>query len=279
MKDKKNYFGHRISKSLGQHFLEDDFFIKNIINFINPKPKEIMFEIGPGMGALTKPILLLNDNLSVIEIDKNLVNFLKKNIVNKRFNIFLQDVLKFNFRTFFSENKKIRIFGNLPFNISNKIIFYLMIFKDIFFDLHFLLQKEVVQRLCAIPDTKEYGRLSVLIQYHFNVTSLFDIPPTSFFPLPKVHSSFVRLIPNKFPPILLRETYYLNSITKLAFSQRRKIIKNSLSGLFSENEFLKMNISPFLRAENLNLLDYCRLSKYLSSKRSCLHTNEQKNEY
>ncbi|HET9678577.1 MAG TPA: 16S rRNA (adenine(1518)-N(6)/adenine(1519)-N(6))-dimethyltransferase RsmA [Buchnera sp. (in: enterobacteria)] len=274
MKNEQNYFGHRISKSLGQHFLIDNFFIKNIIRIINPKREEIMFEIGPGMGALTKPILLLTDNLSVIEIDENLVNFLKKNIINKKTKIFLQDILKFNFRNFVSSNKKIRIFGNLPYNISSKIIFYLILFKDIFSDLHFLLQKEVVKRFCATPDTKEYGRLSVLIQYHFNVKSFFDIPPKSFFPIPKVNSSFIRLIPNKLSSIFLKETYYLNIITKLAFSNRRKIIKNSLKILFSENEFFEMNISPFARAENLNLLEYCRLSKYLFKKKIYSYENK-----
>ncbi|CAL4319672.1 Ribosomal RNA small subunit methyltransferase A [Buchnera aphidicola (Eriosoma grossulariae)] len=260
---KKLYLGHFPSKFLGQNFLINQIIIDQIVHSINPKLKDILVEIGPGLGALTKKISGFVDELIVIEVDPNLINKLKKYKFSKKLKIFLSNVLYFNFLNLFNKKKNIRIFGNLPYNISTEIIIYLTQFSNIIDDMNFMLQKEVANRLLAKPNTKSYGRLSVIVQYFFNVNFLFNIHSESFFPIPKVQSSFLKFIPHIDCPYFLKNIDTLSFVTKIAFNQRRKIILNSLRGFFNSCILNKLGISPFLRAENISVEQYCVLANYI----------------
>ncbi|XRX42510.1 MAG: 16S rRNA (adenine(1518)-N(6)/adenine(1519)-N(6))-dimethyltransferase RsmA [Buchnera aphidicola (Eriosoma harunire)] len=261
--NKKLYFGHFPSKKLGQHFLIDQSVINKIINVINPKNIELLIEIGPGLGSLTRSMLLLIDDLYVIEIDKQLVNKLKNFTNSYKLIIFCQDVLSFDFFSFLNIKKNVRVFGNLPYNISTAVLLHLIKYVSVFYDMNFMLQKEVADRILAQPDSKNYGRLSIIIQYFFDVKFLFEVSSKSFFPEPKVTSVFLKFKPYITYQYTLRDVSYLSLITKLAFGQRRKMIKNSLSNLFNEHNLIKLGISPLLRAENLSIIEYCCLANYL----------------
>lgn len=254
---------HIINKKLGQHFLIDLEIIDKIVNVVNPKNNDFMVEIGPGLGALTYPICKILNELVVIEYDKTLGTELLNNLKNVK--VFIQNVLNFNFFNLVNDiNQSIRIIGNLPYNISIPILTHLFKFSNSIIDMHFMFQKEVANRLLAQPDTKNYGRLSIITQYFYKVIFLFDVRPKSFFPVPKVTSAFVRLIPKKINKLYLKNIDKLSYVTTLAFCQRRKTIKNSLSSLFSVNTLKKLGISPYFRAENLSVQQYCLLSNYIS---------------
>ncbi|XBC43438.1 MAG: 16S rRNA (adenine(1518)-N(6)/adenine(1519)-N(6))-dimethyltransferase RsmA [Buchnera aphidicola (Meitanaphis flavogallis)] len=259
------YNKHIVKKQLGQNFLIDTHIINNIINSISPKKTDIMIEIGPGLGALTLGFSNLLHKLFVIERDKDLVTRLHVSLCGiKNLKIFSKDVLTFDFSCI--ENNfynSIRIFGNLPYNISVTLLFYLFRYDNIF-DMHFMFQKEVANRLLALPGTKDYGKLSIISQYFCKITRLFDVSPRSFRPVPKVCSTFLKLVPYK------KKRYYIKNMTNfkkvitLAFSKRRKVIRNSLSELFSEDILKNLSIDPMLRAENISIMQYCVLSNYIS---------------
>jgi 16S rRNA (adenine1518-N6/adenine1519-N6)-dimethyltransferase len=255
-------------KNFGQVFLKDKFVIKRIIKYISPTVNDLLLEIGPGLGALTIPICHKVDVLNVVDIDIDILNFFKKKNFFSKINFFLQDICNFNFEEFYSKNKKnkIRIFGNLPYNISTFLLMYLIKFNLIIQDMHFMLQKEVANRILSYPNSKLYGRLSILIQYFFKVKKLFDVAPKSFYPSPKIYSTFLKLSPHKVFPQFNFNLNILSKITKIAFSKRRKILKHSLKSLFSENTLLELNINPKFRAENLSLKEYCQLTDYLVRK-------------
>ncbi|CAL4319715.1 Ribosomal RNA small subunit methyltransferase A [Buchnera aphidicola (Eriosoma lanigerum)] len=262
--NKKLYLGHNPSRYFGQNFLIDQKIIQKIVHCINPKKNELLVEIGPGLGALTKLISVLIDELIVIEIDPILVYRLKQHHFSNKLFFFLQDVLSFNFlELFHQKNKYIRLVGNIPYNISTKLIFYIIQFSRIFYDVHFMLQKEVADRLLAKPNDKKYSRLSVIIQYFFDIKLLLNILPKSFFPIPKVHSSFLKFTPYSVAPYYLKNINCLFLVTRLAFEKRRKIVKNSLGSLINEINLIKLNISPGIRAENLTVLQYCTLANYI----------------
>ncbi|XBC38306.1 MAG: 16S rRNA (adenine(1518)-N(6)/adenine(1519)-N(6))-dimethyltransferase RsmA [Buchnera aphidicola (Floraphis choui)] len=258
------YNKHIIKRRLGQNFLIDNDVIDNIIKSINPKKTDVIIEIGSGLGALTYHIYKFLYKLFIIEYDQDLATRLYlsfKDIDN--IVIFVEDVLKFNF--FCIEKNfcnSIRVFGNLPYNISVPLLLYLFKYNNIF-DMHFMFQREVANRLLALPGTKSYGRLSVIAQYFCKITHLFDVSPECFRPIPKVCSTFIRLVPYKSKEYYVRDINNLAKITKLAFGKRRKIIKNSLSELFSENILKKLKIDPMLRAENLSVIQYFKLSNYI----------------
>ncbi|XBC38842.1 MAG: 16S rRNA (adenine(1518)-N(6)/adenine(1519)-N(6))-dimethyltransferase RsmA [Buchnera aphidicola (Melaphis rhois)] len=262
---KLKYNQHIINKNLGQNFLIDSDVIRNIINSINPKKTDIMIEIGSGLGALTTHIHKFLNKLFIIEYDKHLASrlFLSFGNVNS-IKIFVQDVLKFNFSCIEKKNyDSIRIFGNLPYNISVILLLYLFKYDNIF-DMHFMFQREVANRLVALPGTKSYGRLSIISQYHCKIMRLFDVYPKSFRPIPKVSSTFLRLVPYKDQEHYVKNIHNLEKVTALAFNKRRKMIKHSLSELFSENILIKLKVDPRLRAENLSITQYCILSNYIS---------------
>lgn len=262
----KNYF---IKKYLGQNFLINKKIIKDIISIINPKNEELLIEIGPGLGALTFPILYSINKLYGIEIDHNLIMYLnsKKNL-NSKLIIFEENVLNFNFEKFSRKNRKlIRVFGNIPYNISTKIIFHIFNFIDNISDIYFTLQKEVADRLCAIPGTKKYGKLSVMTQYFCKVIPILKIKSNNFYPTPKVTSMLVHLIPHK--KKLYSSTICIEKSLKIilreAFSKRRKLLYNSLNNIFNKKDFDKLNINSKLRPENLSVAEYCKLAFYFKN--------------
>ncbi|HEY9322245.1 MAG TPA: 16S rRNA (adenine(1518)-N(6)/adenine(1519)-N(6))-dimethyltransferase RsmA [Candidatus Methylopumilus sp.] len=251
---------HIAKKKFGQNFLKDAAIIHGIIQSINPLPSDLLIEIGPGLGALTKPLLEKTNRLLAIELDRDIVGWIENEYSKKNITVFNEDVLNFNFNQF---DQKIRIVGNLPYNISTPILFKCIDNILIIKDLHFMLQKEVVDRMIAIPSSPEYGRLSVMLQYYFAMEHLLDVPKESFEPEPKVESSFVRLIPYEQYPFIANNIEQFARIVKEAFSQRRKTIRNTLKSFITENDFEKIGINPQLRAENLSVSDFVKISNYL----------------
>ena len=251
---------HIAKKKFGQNFLKDAAIIHGIIQSINPLPSDLLIEIGPGLGALTKPLLEKTNRLLAIELDRDIVGWIENEYSKKNITVFNEDVLNFNFNQF---DQKIRIVGNLPYNISTPILFKCIDNILIIKDLHFMLQKEVVDRMIATPSSSEYGRLSVMLQYYFSMNHLVYVPKESFEPEPKVESSFVRLIPYEHYPFVANNIEQFGRIVKEAFSQRRKTIRNTLKSFISENDFEKIGINPQLRAENLSVSDFVKISNYL----------------
>jgi len=251
---------HIAKKKFGQNFLKDAAIIHSIIQSINPLPNDLLIEIGPGLGALTKPLLEKTNRLLAIELDRDIVAWMENEYSKKNITIFNEDVLNFNFNQF---DQKIRIVGNLPYNISTPILFKCIDNILNIKDLHFMLQKEVVDRMIATPSSPEYGRLSVMLQYYFAMEHLVDVPKESFEPEPKVESSFVRLIPYEQYPFIANNIEQFARIVKEAFSQRRKTIRNTLKSFITENDFEKIGINPQLRAENLSVSDFVKISNYL----------------
>ncbi len=253
--------GHKARKRFGQNFLQDHNIIYNILANIQPQPNDHWIEIGPGMGALTEPLLQENIILDVIELDRDLVQYLKNKFANKKnLTIHGADALNFNFSELSSKGEKLRIIGNLPYNISTPLLFHLLDSAFCIEDMHFMLQKEVVDRMCAKPGSKKYGRLSVMMQYHCKTESLFDVPAESFNPIPKVVSAIVKLIPHQTPPVAIESIEKLNKVVTTAFSQRRKTIRNSLKKIVTEDKIIALDINPELRAESISLLEFAKLS-------------------
>ncbi|NBW53397.1 MAG: 16S rRNA (adenine(1518)-N(6)/adenine(1519)-N(6))-dimethyltransferase RsmA [Betaproteobacteria bacterium] len=251
---------HIAKKKFGQNFLKDTSIINAIIQSINPVPDDLLIEIGPGLGALTKPLLEKTNHLLAIEVDRDIVAWMENEYSKKNITVFNEDILNFNFDQF---DQKVRIVGNLPYNISTPILFKCIDNITNIKDLHFMLQKEVVDRMIAVPSSSEYGRLSVMLQYYFVMEHLVHVPKESFDPEPKVESSFVRLIPYKHYPFVANNIEQFGRIVKEAFSQRRKTIRNTLKSFISENDFQKIGINPQLRAENLSVSDFVKISNYL----------------
>ncbi|QCI21308.1 16S rRNA (adenine(1518)-N(6)/adenine(1519)-N(6))-dimethyltransferase RsmA [Buchnera aphidicola (Hyperomyzus lactucae)] len=261
---KKNY-KHFPLKQYGQNFLINKKIIKDIIKAIDPKIKQTLVEIGPGLAALTKPMSQLLEELIVIEVDRNLLNALKKHSFYSKLTVFCQDALNFNYiNLFYQKNQPIRIFGNLPYNISTSLIIFLFKQIRVIQDMNFMLQKEVAERLIAFPGNKSYGRLSIISQYYCNIKIILRVLPEDFRPIPKVHSVFINLTPHVNPaPYFVYDINILSRITKIAFQNRRKILRHSLKTLFSEKKLIELDINPKSRAENISVLQYCRLSNYL----------------
>jgi 16S rRNA (adenine1518-N6/adenine1519-N6)-dimethyltransferase len=254
---------HTPRKRFGQNFLHDHNIIYNILSSLEAKPDEHWVEIGPGLGALTEPLLKMGLRLDVVELDRDLVALLKDKFKHNDLQIHSADALKFDFSVLAKDNEKLRIIGNLPYNISTPLMFHLLDNAYCIEDMHFMLQKEVVDRICAAPGSKKYGRLSVMMQYYCATELLFDVPPESFEPAPKVMSAIVRLVPHQQPPVQVNDMAILNRVVTQAFSQRRKTLRNSLKKLIDEDAIIALNIDPTLRAEALSLDDFARLSNLL----------------
>lgn len=246
---------HIPRKRFGQNFLQDQYIINQIIECIEPKPEQTIFEIGPGLAALTKPLAELAGHLHVVELDRDIVTILKQQFTDDELTIHHQDALKFDFSAY----PNLRVVGNLPYNISTPILFYLEQFSNIR-DMTFMLQKEVVDRICAKPDSGDYGRLSIMLQYKFKCRKLLDVPPEAFYPAPKVDSAIVSLVPRTDYNWNSVDKNKLNRVVTQAFNQRRKTIHNSLKGLILPDSLTQLNISSNLRAENLSIADYIKLS-------------------
>jgi 16S rRNA (adenine1518-N6/adenine1519-N6)-dimethyltransferase len=250
---------HIPRKRFGQHFLVDEGIIHAIVNAINPRPGELLVEIGPGLGALTRPLLERIPHLHVVELDRDIIARLKKESPPQRLSIHEGDALKFDFGNL---GTGIRVCGNLPYNISSPLLFHLMDYADSIIDMTFMLQKEVVERMVAEPSTPAYGRLSVMLQRRLHMEWLLDVPPQAFDPPPKVDSAVVRLIPRapgSYPQIDERR---FAEIVAAAFSQRRKTLRNTLGKVIGDAAFKATGIDPCLRAENLGVAEFEKLAVY-----------------
>ena len=258
---------HIPRKRFGQNFLKDQSVLDDIVSAIAPKNADTVVEIGPGMGAMTERLMPYLSAMDVVELDRDLVTFLQKKFSNKPLTIHQGDALAFDFSTIQkSPEQKIRVVGNLPYNISTPLLFHLMDFADIVIDQHFMLQKEVVERMAAEHGSKAYGRLSIMLQWRYNIDMLLTVPPTAFNPAPKVDSAIVRMIPKKSP--LPCNTKVLSKVVTQAFSQRRKIIRNTLAPLFTEAELENYGIDPSKRPEQLELEQFIQLSNKLAETAS-----------
>jgi 16S rRNA (adenine1518-N6/adenine1519-N6)-dimethyltransferase len=248
---------HIPRKRFGQHFLVDESVIHAIVNAINPKPDQLLVEIGPGLGALTRPLLERIAHLHVVELDRDIIARLKKEYRPEHLSIHEGDALKFDFGTL---GNNIRVCGNLPYNISSPLLFHLMDDADVISDMTFMLQKEVVDRMVAEPSTSANGRLSIMLQRRFHMEWLLDVPPEAFDPPPKVESAVVRLIPKAPGTYPQLDERRFAAIVAVAFSQRRKTLRNTLGKLIGEEAFRAVGIDPGLRAENLGVADFERLA-------------------
>jgi 16S rRNA (adenine1518-N6/adenine1519-N6)-dimethyltransferase len=219
-----------------------------------------MVEIGPGLGALTKPLLQNLNLLHVVEVDRDIISWMQKAYANNTIVIHNVDALKFDFT---SIGEKIRVVGNLPYNISTPILFHLLDNISHITDMHFMLQKEVVERMVAAPSTAAYGRLSVMLQYQLQMTYLFTVPPEAFEPAPKVESAFVRCLPHATLPFVAKDEAMFAKVVLAAFGQRRKTLRNTLKNLLDDNGFTTLNIDSQLRAENLSVAQFVAISNYL----------------
>ena len=249
---------HKARKRFGQNFLQDENVLQKIVAAINPQADDNLVEIGPGKGALTFPLLEKLKRLTVIELDRDLISALKNH--SERLLIHNVDALRFDFSTLTNTPHSLRVAGNLPYNISTPLIFHLLQQADYIQDMHFLLQKEVVDRLAAVPGNKDYGRLSVMVQYHCKVEKLFEVDRQAFKPAPKVTSALVRIIPYKQPPYPAADLAYFNHLVKQAFSQRRKTLRRSLNKLCDDAVFEAAGINPVLRPEQLSVADFVILA-------------------
>ncbi|WP_367670556.1 16S rRNA (adenine(1518)-N(6)/adenine(1519)-N(6))-dimethyltransferase RsmA [Sodalis-like secondary symbiont of Drepanosiphum platanoidis] len=258
------YKNYKVKKFFGQNFLIDKKLINSIISIINPKLNQNIIEIGPGFGSLTYPILKKNNNLTVIEIDKNLSSYLLlNNILKKNINIIESDARKINLSKLCNNKKKsLRIIGNLPYNISIQLLFHLFKYIEYIDDMYLMFQKEVANRLTGKINNKSYGKLSIMAQYKCYIKSVLDIPSIAFRPIPKVNSSLVYFLPYKKPKYFIYCKKTLNNIVFSAFNQRRKTIKKSLKNFFKIKEFKILGINEKLRAENITLKQYCSLSNF-----------------
>jgi 16S rRNA (adenine1518-N6/adenine1519-N6)-dimethyltransferase len=246
---------HRARKRFGQNFLTDELVIQKIVTAIQPSEKNNLVEIGPGLGALTRRILPHTKKMSVIELDRDVIPKLKFNCEPYgELVIHQQDALKMNFSSL-AKPSNIRVIGNLPYNISTPILFHLFEHLDVIDDMHFMLQKEVVERMVANPGSKTYGRLSVMTQYFCDAYNLFLVPPTAFNPQPKVDSAIVRLKPKKNQEKVIDFSYFSELVTQ-AFNQRRKTIRNVWKNKISLETLEALNIDPQLRPENLTLSEF-----------------------
>jgi len=235
---------HFPRKRFGQHFLHEARVVARIVDSIAPRPGELIVEIGPGEGALTRPMLERAGGLHVIELDRDLA----REIAGPGITVHQGDALEFDFGRF---PRGVRVVGNLPYNISTPLLFHLARYADRVRDMHFMLQREVVERMVAAPSTAQYGRLSVALQARFRMEKLFAVAAGAFRPAPKVESAVVRLVPLE-KPLELDE-----ALLRKAFSARRKTLRNALAGV----DFAALGIDPGLRPENLSVADYARIAE------------------
>lgn len=256
---------HIPRKRFGQHFLRDADIIAAIVHAIRPQHADNMVEIGPGLGALTRPLLAQLDHLQVIELDRDIIARLAREHSPERVTIHAGDALAFDFAGL---GENLRIVGNLPYNISTPLLFHLAEFSPYITDMHFMLQKEVVERMTALPDSRDFGRLTVMLQYRFNMETLFDVPPDAFDPPPKVNSAIVRMMPRKVDEMTAMNFGLLEKVVAAAFSQRRKTLRNTLGGMLSATEFERLEIDPGRRAETLAVKDFISIANYLHAKES-----------
>lgn len=252
---------HKPRKRFGQNFLHDTRIINAIIGHLQIRPHEHWVEIGPGQGALTVPLLQQASRLEIIELDRDLVRELQQRFTQQtQLTIYSADALQFDFTTLASDGLPLRIVGNLPYNISTPLLFHLLSHSSCIQDMTFMLQKEVVDRLCAQPGSKTYGRLSIMVQYYCATEYLLTVPPESFNPAPSVTSAVVRLTPYAQPQVAVHNIKHLEFLLIQAFAQRRKTVRNALKKVLNEQVWSNVEIDPLRRPETLSLAEFAKLS-------------------
>lgn len=259
---------HRARKRFGQNFLHDHNVIDRIVGSIAPKPDQHLVEIGPGRGAITEPLLeATGGKLDVIELDRDLIPMLRAQFFrHEGLQIHEADALQFDFGSLATDDRPMRMVGNLPYNISTPLMFHLLTFSGLIQDMHFMLQKEVVQRLCAAPGDNAYGRLGIMMQYHCEARYLFTVPPGAFNPPPKVESAIVRLTPRKAPKLPATNYSLFEKVVKASFAQRRKTLRNNLKEFLDTDDFAELEINPGARAETLDIETFVRIANYVDAR-------------
>lgn len=252
---------HRARKRFGQHFLTDPGVVDAIINAIAPDRNDTVVEIGPGLAAITAPLLTQSGHLHVVELDRDLAAMLRdKYGAEPRMTIHEADALEFDYSKL---GEELRIVGNLPYNISTPLLFHLLEYRAHVTDMHFMLQKEVVARMAASPGSKAYGRLGIMLGCYFDIEALFDVDRLAFDPPPDVTSAIVRLAPLPPGTYNINDTEKLSKLVATAFSQRRKTIRNSLKKVIDEETLEFVGIDPGLRPEAISIAQYVELANTL----------------
>lgn len=252
--------GHRARKRFGQNFLKDPVWISRIAKAVDAQPGQTVIEIGPGQAALTRELVAQAGHIWAVEIDRDLAAWLRTQFAPQALSLIEADALTLDWRTAAQEGP-LRLVGNLPYNISSPLLFSLMQAADRVIDQHFMLQREVVDRMTAAPGSKTYGRLSVMLQWRYRMTKLFDVPPGAFSPAPAVVSSVVRMIPKKKENVPEVDFPLFSCIVAHAFGKRRKTLRNALSGLLDFEAIASCGIAPTARAESLPLESFVALSR------------------
>ncbi len=255
---------HRARRRFGQHFLHQTAVIDRIVRAVAIKPGDAVVEIGPGLGALTDALLETAGSLDVVELDRDLAANLQARFDPVTVRVHQADALKFDFEGLRRERGRLRVVGNLPYNISTPILFHLLDAGCAIRDMHLMLQKEVVERMAASPGGRDYGRLSVMVQFRCQVEVLFSVAPGAFRPPPKVHSTVVRLVPLDAPVVPVSDVRDLERVVSLAFGMRRKILRNSLKSVLSAAEIEAAGVDPGARAETLGLAAFAALANRVS---------------
>lgn len=253
--------GHQPRKRFGQHFLRDARVVQRMIAAIAPRPGQRLVEIGPGLGALTLPLLERCHSLDVVELDRDVIPLLQEKCAQAgELRVHAMDVLKFDLHTLVTGDTRLRVVGNLPYNISTPLLFHVLEAIDAVEDMHFMVQKEVADRICATPGGGDYGRLSIMVQYKCATENLFHVGPGAFSPPPKVDSAVIRLWPLRPSPWPDHDHELFPKIVAAAFSQRRKTLRNALKNVLSVEKMEAAGIDPSARAETLAVADYVALS-------------------
>ena len=260
----KGLAGHKARKRFGQNFLHDEHWIGRIARTIDATPADTVVEIGPGQAALTRKMIEQAGHVTAVEIDRDLAEWLRETFP-ETLTLIEADALKLDWQTVYPD-KRIRIIGNLPYNISSPLLFHLMAVDDRVIDQPFMLQKEVVDRMVAAPGSKVYGRLSVMLQYRYRMQKMFDVPPGAFTPAPKVTSSIVRMIPKKTEDLLPVNYQAFSDVVAAAFNQRRKTLRNAISSFLTEEDIRNCEVDPGARAEALGVEAFVRLANAVAQK-------------
>ncbi len=256
--------GHAPRKRFGQHFLTDAHYVARIVDAIDPRPGDNVVEIGPGLGALTGALVLRAQRIAAIEIDRDLAARLRTRFTVEQLALHETDALAFDFATLGGE---LRVVGNLPYNISSPLLFYLATFEERLRDVHVMLQREVVARMTAAPGTADYGRLTVMLQARFAIARLFTVPPGAFRPPPKVESAVARLVPLRAARPRIGDEALFARIVAAAFGQRRKTLRNALASIADEDALRASGVDPAARGETLSVADFVRLANDIASSR------------
>jgi 16S rRNA (adenine1518-N6/adenine1519-N6)-dimethyltransferase len=259
---------HQARKRFGQHFLHDPQVIGRIIDAINPNPGDVLIEIGPGLGAITLPLIQMGVRVIALDIDRDVLRILsEQQIPGDQLRLIEADALRFDFKSLSNElGQPLRVIGNLPYNISTPLLFHLLESAASISDMHFMLQKEVIDRMVAGPGSKTYGRLSVMVQAQARAESLFDVGPGAFKPPPKVVSSIVRVIPTIDTAIAVLDQALFGTIVTGAFSQRRKTCRNALRPWLNDEDFIALNLDPTRRPETLGVSEFAQIAHFAASK-------------